>query len=126
MSFESAIGIEDARVGSWLTELDPDRDPVQRVDVGWKMGDWDQMTIDEETLGLHWLKLDEWCVLSRSSCPKVEADAMEMDDRVPMVKRKLLVAWDKAGQDYRWDYHIDPNRTTSWLHNRADVRRPPS
>lgn len=73
MSPASAIGTEDARVGRWLTELDPVEDPVQRVDVGWRMGDWDQMDIDEKTIGLHWLKLDHWSVLPLS-LPRVRRD----------------------------------------------------
>lgn len=62
MSSEAQVGIEDARVGAWLTELNQDVDPVTRVEVGWKMGDWNQMEIDENTIGLHWLKHVEWSV----------------------------------------------------------------
>lgn len=126
MSFEAAIGIEDARVGAWLTELDAQEDPVEWVDVGWKMGDWDQMEIDQDTVGLHWLKLDEWCVhrLAQGIAPGAQA-YQRVGRRVPMVKRKLLVAWEKAGQEYRWDYHLDPNRTVTLPRNRADVHVPP-
>jgi hypothetical protein len=46
------------------------------------MGDWNQLEIDEETIALHWLKLIEW---------------------FPMVKRKVLFAWERAGRMYHWD-----------------------
>ncbi|TIA93588.1 hypothetical protein E3P99_00060 [Wallemia hederae] len=55
-------GIEDARTGQWLQMLQyltPKQDVV-RVDNGWNMGDWNQLSISEQTLALHWLKLDEW------------------------------------------------------------------
>ncbi|KAG0144960.1 hypothetical protein CROQUDRAFT_659264 [Cronartium quercuum f. sp. fusiforme G11] len=85
MSAEAQVGIEDARVGAWLTELNADVDPVTRIDVGWKMGDWNQMEIDETSIGLHWLKAVEW---------------------FPMAKFKILAAWKRAGQNYRWDWHV--------------------
>ena len=62
-----ATGIEDARMGRMVQHLDPETEPVQWVDHGWKMGDWDQLTVDENLYAFHWLKLDHW---------------------VPMVKRK--------------------------------------
>ena len=62
-----ATGVEDARMGRMVQLLDPTTEWVQWVDHGWKMGDWDQLAIDEDTFAFHWLKLDHW---------------------VPMVKRK--------------------------------------
>jgi hypothetical protein len=67
---EWAIGIEDARMGRIIQMLDPKSEPVQWVDHGWKMGDWNQLQIDENTVAFHWLKMDHW---------------------MPMVKRKAWV-----------------------------------
>lgn len=64
---EYAVGIEDARIGRLVQQLDPSKEPVEWIDHGWKMGDWDQLTVDENIVAFHWLKLDHW---------------------VPMVKRK--------------------------------------
>jgi hypothetical protein len=44
--------IEDARTGQWLRALDPKVDPIQRYDLGWMMGDWNQLDIGVETVGL--------------------------------------------------------------------------
>ncbi|WVW84505.1 hypothetical protein I302_106539 [Kwoniella bestiolae CBS 10118] len=54
------IKIEDARTGQWLRHLDPVTDPVKRIDMGWTMGDWNQLDVGVETVALHWLKLDDW------------------------------------------------------------------
>ena len=43
-------------------EFSHPRSPVERVDTGWGMGDWDQITVTTETIAAHWLKLDHWCV----------------------------------------------------------------
>lgn len=43
------------------------RSAVERVDVGWGMGDWDQITVTSETVAAHWLKLDHWFVPFPSS-----------------------------------------------------------
>lgn len=60
MSLSSQVGIEDARVGAWLTDLDPVQDPVVRINEGWKMADWNQVEIDQDVIALHWLKQTEW------------------------------------------------------------------
>jgi len=52
--------IEDARTGQWLRHLDPVTDPIHRIDMGWTMGDWNQLDVTVETVALHWCKLDEW------------------------------------------------------------------
>lgn len=46
------IKIEDARTGQWLHHLDPVTDPVERIDMGWTMGDWNQLDVSVETVGL--------------------------------------------------------------------------
>lgn len=84
MAYEAQVGIEDARVGAWLSELEPSQDPLIWIDVGWRMGDWNQLEIDEKTIGLHWLKSIEW---------------------FPMVKIRVLEAWKKAGAEFRWDWY---------------------
>jgi hypothetical protein len=53
------VGIEDARTGYWLSHL-PSTSELVLSDQGLKMGDWDQMTINVDTIALHWLKWDEW------------------------------------------------------------------
>ncbi|WVQ80546.1 hypothetical protein IAT38_002651 [Cryptococcus sp. DSM 104549] len=52
--------IEDARTGQWLRHLNPVTDPIQRIDMGWTMGDWNQLDVSIETVALHWCKLDDW------------------------------------------------------------------
>jgi hypothetical protein len=44
--------IEDARTGQWLRHLDPVDDPIKRIDMGWTMGDWNQLDVGLETVGL--------------------------------------------------------------------------
>jgi len=44
--------IEDARTGQWLRHLDPVTDPIKRIDMGWTMGDWNQLDVSTETVGL--------------------------------------------------------------------------
>lgn len=44
--------IEDARTGQWLRHLDPMTDPIKRIDMGWTMGDWNQLDVTTETVGL--------------------------------------------------------------------------
>lgn len=46
------IKIEDARTGQWLRHLDPVTDPVKRIDMGWTMGDYNQLDIGIETVAL--------------------------------------------------------------------------
>jgi hypothetical protein len=46
------IKIEDARTGQWLRHLDPVTDPIRRIDMGWTMGDWNQLDVTTETVGL--------------------------------------------------------------------------
>ncbi|WVQ65931.1 uncharacterized protein L199_004109 [Kwoniella botswanensis] len=60
MPLAHIIKIEDARTGQWLRHLDPVTDPVKRIDMGWTMGDWNQLEVGVETVALHWLKLDDW------------------------------------------------------------------
>ncbi|KAI9610417.1 hypothetical protein H4Q26_006557 [Puccinia striiformis f. sp. tritici PST-130] len=79
MSLESQVGIEDARVGAWLTDLNPLEDPLIRIDEGWKMADWNQVEIDKDVIGLHWF---------------------------PMIRLKVLKVWEAAHQPYRWDYFM--------------------
>ena len=44
--------IEDARTGQWLRTLDPLTDPIHRIDMGWTMGDWNQLDVSVETVAL--------------------------------------------------------------------------
>jgi hypothetical protein len=44
--------IEDARTGQWLRHLDTVTDPIRRIDMGWTMGDWNQLDVTTETVGL--------------------------------------------------------------------------
>jgi hypothetical protein len=46
------IKIEDARTGQWLRHLDPVTDPVKRIDMGWTMGDYNQLDYTVETVAL--------------------------------------------------------------------------
>ncbi|EGF97964.1 family 31 glycosyltransferase [Melampsora larici-populina 98AG31] len=85
MSYESQVGIEDARVGAWLSDLDDRVDRLMRIDLGWRMGDWNQLEIDSDTVALHWLKSIEW---------------------FPMVKFRVLEAWRRSGLVYRWDWYF--------------------
>lgn len=44
--------IEDARTGQWLRHLDPVTDPIHRIDMGWTMGDWNQLDVTINTVAL--------------------------------------------------------------------------
>lgn len=52
LSLSQKSGYEDARTGQWLESLDPVVDPVERVDLGWSMGDWTQVNTTTETVAL--------------------------------------------------------------------------
>lgn len=52
MPLAHIIKIEDARTGQWLRHLDPVTDPVKRIDMGWTMGDWNQLDVGVETVAL--------------------------------------------------------------------------
>lgn len=52
LPYAHRIKIEDARTGQWLRLLDPVLDPVQRIDYGWAMGDWNQLNYTTETVAL--------------------------------------------------------------------------
>lgn len=52
MPLAHIVKIEDARTGQWLRHLDPVTDPVQRIDMGWMMGDWNQLDVSTATVGL--------------------------------------------------------------------------
>ncbi|CAH7686801.1 hypothetical protein PPACK8108_LOCUS21497 [Phakopsora pachyrhizi] len=82
MKNETKMGIEDARVGSWMIDLGEE---LKRIDEGGLMGDWNQVEIDEAVVALHWLKITEW---------------------FPMVKLKVLKAWESKGMKYSWDYYL--------------------
>ena len=57
MPYAHVIKIEDARTGQWLRHLDPVTDPVHRLDMGWTMGDWNQLDITVETIALReWIR----------------------------------------------------------------------
>jgi hypothetical protein len=44
--------VEDARTGQWLRHLDPISDPIHRIDMGWTMGDWNQLDVSVDTVAL--------------------------------------------------------------------------
>lgn len=46
------VKIEDAKTGQWLRLLDPITDPIKRIDMGWTMGDWNQLDVGVETVGM--------------------------------------------------------------------------
>ena len=57
-------GIEDARTGQWLQNLNNvyPKESLINVDNEWTMGDWNQLVLNEETKAMHWLKLDKWYI----------------------------------------------------------------
>ncbi|OCF31309.1 hypothetical protein I316_07095 [Kwoniella heveanensis BCC8398] len=87
MPLAHIIKIEDARTGQWLRHLDPVTDPVKRIDMGWTMGDWNQLDVTTETVGLHWCKLDEW---------------------VREQHARLLQIWSEADRPYTPEMGVDP------------------
>ncbi len=62
------VKIEDARTGQWLRSLDPVTDPIQRVDMGWTMGDWNQLDVSVETTALR------GCLMGPRPCGVTHAD----------------------------------------------------
>ena len=56
MPLAHIIKIEDARTGQWLRHLDPVTDPINRIDMGWTMGDFNQLDVSIETVALRWSK----------------------------------------------------------------------
>ncbi|RXK41661.1 hypothetical protein M231_01161 [Tremella mesenterica] len=84
------IKIEDARTGQWLRHLDPVTDPIRRIDMGWTMGDWNQLNVTVETVALHWCKLDDW---------------------VKEQHARLLKIWEDAGRPYTHENGIPPSQS---------------
>ncbi|KAK8858457.1 hypothetical protein IAR55_002684 [Kwoniella newhampshirensis] len=66
--------IEDARTGQWLRHLDPVTDPIKRIDMGWTMGDWNQLNVSTATVALHWCKLDQWVQEQHARLLQIWAD----------------------------------------------------
>ncbi|WWC88817.1 uncharacterized protein L201_003730 [Kwoniella dendrophila CBS 6074] len=91
MPLAHIIKIEDARTGQWLRHLDPITDPVKRIDMGWTMGDWNQLDVGVETVALHWLKLDEWVVEQHDRLHKIWSDANRPYDIENGVSPKLSI-----------------------------------
>jgi hypothetical protein len=58
--------IEDARTGQWLRHLDPITDPIKRIDMGWTMGDWNQLDVTTETVGLREFSSSSFLLLPSS------------------------------------------------------------
>ncbi|KAL7418040.1 hypothetical protein BDY24DRAFT_335088 [Mrakia frigida] len=79
--------IEDARTSQWLRNLNPDTDPVEFIDNGWSMGDYNQLAYAPETIALHWLKFDDWF---RNE------------------KAKILKIWEEAGRKYEVGQGVEP------------------
>lgn len=52
MPLAHTVKIEDARTGQWLRMLDKTTDPVTRFDMGWNMGDWNQLNVSIDTVAL--------------------------------------------------------------------------
>lgn len=52
MPLSHVTKIEDARTGQWLRMLDKTTDPVMRFDMGWNMGDWNQLSVSVDTVAL--------------------------------------------------------------------------
>ena len=65
------IKIEDARTGQWLRHLDPVTDPIYRIDMGWTMGDWNQLDVSVETVALRGSPL--YCMYLRLTRRLVQA-----------------------------------------------------
>ncbi|KIR36347.1 hypothetical protein I352_01295 [Cryptococcus deuterogattii MMRL2647] len=82
--------IEDARTGQWLRHLDPITDPIRRIDMGWTMGDWNQLDVDIKTVALHWCKLDDWVREQHS---------------------RLLQVWSDAGRKYTPENGVPPRES---------------
>ncbi|WVO15803.1 hypothetical protein L204_103465 [Cryptococcus depauperatus] len=90
MTFAHVTKIEDARTGQWLRHLDPLTDPIERRDMGWTMGDWNQLDVGVETVALHWCKLDDWIQEQHS---------------------RLLQIWSNAKRPYTWDNGVPPKQS---------------
>lgn len=96
--------IEDARTGQWLRALDPKVDPITRYDLGWMMGDWNQLDVGVETVGLrksllydalgraHWLSIADW---------------LKWDDWVIEQHARILKVWREAGRPYEAGHGVD-------------------
>jgi len=101
--------IEDARTGQWLRHLDPVTDPIKRIDMGWTMGDWNQLDVSTETVGLR-----EFIVLplriSIIPLPLVLiVDWLKMDDWVREQHARLLSIWEEADRPYSHEHGVSPS-----------------
>lgn len=105
-----ATGIEDARTGQWLRALDPVQDPVQHVDLGWEMGDWNQLDYTTETVALRksqtllfgillisdWLKDSNWVTREHDRIKEIWHNASRPYDKDHGVAMADII---KAGRE---------------------------
>ncbi|KAK1920534.1 hypothetical protein DB88DRAFT_503663 [Papiliotrema laurentii] len=99
MPLAHTIKIEDARTGQWLRALDPVTDPINRIDMGWTMGDWNQLDVSVETVALHWCKLDElydiWAAADRPYT--YEHGKLTPENAAKEHQRQKDLGWDVSG-----------------------------
>ncbi|ODO01524.1 hypothetical protein I350_06344 [Cryptococcus amylolentus CBS 6273] len=128
MTFTHIAKIEDARTGQWLRHLDPVTDPIKRIDMGWTMGDWNQLDVSIETVALHWCKLDDWvweqharlldlwAQAGRQYTPEngvLPKESREKGKIMPEKaekeqQRQKEMGWDVQGKEMGWNVHGPP------------------
>lgn len=96
--------VEDARTGQWLRLLDPQTDLVRRIDMGWTMGDFNQLDITIETVALR-----ESCNFQRGRDEaKVTPDWLKRLSWIKEQYDQIRSTWADAGIPYDSDHGIDP------------------
>lgn len=99
LPYAHKIKIEDARTGQWLRLLDPVLDPVQRIDFGWAMGDWNQLNYTTETVALR--------EYTGAGTPANMADWLKHDGWIIDEKQKIKDVWTAADRDYTPEFGSD-------------------
>ena len=111
MPLAHIIKIEDARTAQWLRHLDPVTDPIHRIDMGWTMGDWNQLDVSVETVALRGC-FPLHCPLcpSRFSASDLteHSDWCKLDEWVEEQHARLHTIWADADRPYSHEHGVSP------------------
>ena len=110
MPLAHIIKIEDARTAQWLRHLDPVTDPIHRIDMGWTMGDWNQLDVSIETVALRKFlsRVHSIIEVSRLTDLVGRSDWCKMDEWVEEQHARLHSIWTDADRPYSHEHGVSP------------------
>lgn len=117
------VKIEDARTAQWMRQLDPVTDPIRRIDMGWTMGDYNQLDVSVETVALREFTFFFHINLVSSlhivlTLPRnlvwvrlkllTMSDWLKWDEWVGQQHDRLLSIWAAADRPYTAGHGVEP------------------